>query len=93
MTQYDKFITTPHREHSLLMKYFYLLIFPFYFVINLGRQAFFGGVDWTIRTVAQIVIALTHRTEVKWEDRGKQEDIYYGYDGLPGFNCKSENPN
>ena len=93
MTQYDKFITTPHREHSLLMKYFYLLIFPFYFVINLGSLTFFGEVDWTIRTMAQIAIELTRRTEGNWEDRGRQEDIYYWHDGLPGLNCTSENPN
>jgi len=43
MTQYDKFITTPHREHSLLMKYFYLLIFPFYFVINFRKLYFYLG--------------------------------------------------
>jgi hypothetical protein len=40
------------------------LIFPFYFVINFRQQAFFW-VEWTVSTVAHIVIELTRRIEVK----------------------------
>lgn len=85
---------SPRLQRVLIVNEIFLFVdFSILFCHKFRQPDFFWGVNWTIRTVAQIVIALTHRTEVKWEDRGKQEDIYYGYDGLPGLNCKSENPN